>query len=52
MSNVVVSPSYLNIAHMPDNLRREALEKLKDIPSEAYWPKVVTMLRSLNIRQV
>ena len=39
MSNVVVSPSYLNIAHMPDNLRREALEKLKDIPSEAYWPE-------------
>ena len=39
MSNVVVNPSYLNIAHMPDNLRHKALDKLKDIPSEAYWPE-------------
>jgi hypothetical protein len=39
MSNVVVNPSYLNIAHMPDNLRQQALEKLQDIPSEAYWPE-------------
>lgn len=39
MSNVVVNPSYLNIAHMPDELRQTALEKLKDIPSEAYWPE-------------
>jgi MoaA/NifB/PqqE/SkfB family radical SAM enzyme len=39
MSNVVVNPSYLNIAHMPDNLRQQALDKLKDIPSEAYWPE-------------
>jgi len=23
---------------MPNNLRELALEKLKDIPSEAYWP--------------
>ena len=39
MSNVVVNPSYLNIAHMPDKLRQTALEKLKDIPSEAFWPE-------------
>ena len=38
MSNVVVNPSYLNITCMPNNLRELALEKLKDIPSEAYWP--------------
>lgn len=39
MSNVVVNPSYLNIAHMPDAVRQKALDKLKDIPSEAYWPE-------------
>lgn len=39
MSNVVVNPSYLNIAHMPDSLRQLALDKLQHIPSEAYWPE-------------
>jgi MoaA/NifB/PqqE/SkfB family radical SAM enzyme len=39
MSNVVVNPSYLNIAHMPDDLRKLALQKLSDIPNEAYWPE-------------
>ena len=39
MSNVVVNPSYLNIQNMPKNLKQRALEMLKDIPSEAYWPE-------------
>lgn len=39
MSNVVVNPSYLNIAHMPDELKQQALEAISDIPSEAYWPE-------------
>ena len=39
MSNVVVNPSYLNIANMPQELKDLALEKLAHIPSEAYWPE-------------
>lgn len=39
MSNVVVNPTYLNIANMPDNLKAQALEKIKEIPSEAIWPE-------------
>lgn len=39
MSNVVVSPAYLNIANMPSQLKQQALKKLQDIPSEAYWPE-------------
>lgn len=38
MSNVVVNPEYLNITNMPVNLKQQALEKIQDIPSEAYWP--------------
>jgi len=39
MSNVVVNPTYLNIANMPQELKELALEKLSHIPSEAYWPE-------------
>lgn len=39
MSNVVVNPTYLNIANMPQELKDLALEKLAHIPSEAYWPE-------------
>ena len=38
MSNVVVNPEYLNIKNMPNNLKQQALERIQDIPSEAYWP--------------
>lgn len=38
MSNVVVKPGYLNIAHMPDALKKLALEKIKNIPFETTWP--------------
>ena len=31
MTNVVVSPAYLNIAHLPDELKQIAIEKIKDI---------------------
>mgnify|MGYP001085924722 CR=1 FL=1 len=39
MSNVVVNPSYLNIANMPANLKQRALESIQHIPSEAWWPE-------------
>jgi len=39
MSNVVVNPAYLNIQNIPSDLKQRALEVLKDIPSEAYWPE-------------
>jgi len=39
MSNVVVTPQYLNIAMMPDELKAIALDKLKHIPSETIWPE-------------
>lgn len=39
MSNVVGNPQYLNIAHMPDDLKKQALEAIAHIPSEAYWPE-------------
>lgn len=38
MSNVVVDPSYLNIACMPDELRQLALEKIANVPAETIWP--------------
>lgn len=38
MSNVVVNPQYLNIAHMPDELKQIALDKIKKIPTAAVWP--------------
>ena len=38
MSNVVVDPSYLNIACMPDELKQLALEKIANIPAETIWP--------------
>ena len=38
MSNVVVDPSYLNIAHMPEHLKALALDKIAPIPDEAIWP--------------
>ena len=39
MSNVVVDPAYLNIGNMPAELRAQALNAIKDIPSIAYWPE-------------
>jgi MoaA/NifB/PqqE/SkfB family radical SAM enzyme len=39
MSNVVVDPGYLNIAHMPDELKKLALEKIADIPTSSVWPE-------------
>jgi MoaA/NifB/PqqE/SkfB family radical SAM enzyme len=38
MTNVVVNPPYLNIAYMPKELKELALEAIKDIPAETYWP--------------
>ena len=38
MTNVVVSPDYLNIAHLPDELKQIAIEKIKDIPTSTIWP--------------
>ena len=38
MSNVVVDPSYLNIACMPEELRQLALTKIANISAEAIWP--------------
>lgn len=38
MSNVVVNPSYLNIAYMPQELKYIALDKISRIPNEAIWP--------------
>jgi MoaA/NifB/PqqE/SkfB family radical SAM enzyme len=39
LTNVVVKPDYLNIAYMPDTLKKLALEKIKNIPSKVNWPK-------------
>jgi MoaA/NifB/PqqE/SkfB family radical SAM enzyme len=39
MSNVVVDPAYLNIGNMPAELRAQALDAIKDIPSISYWPE-------------
>lgn len=38
MTNVVVSPEYLNIAYIPSELKTVILEKLKYIPSSILWP--------------
>ena len=38
MTNVVVTPAYLNIAHMPRELKNKALEKMEHIPSMEMWP--------------
>ena len=38
MSNVVVNPSYLNIAHMPEELKALAYDKIQHIPNECVWP--------------
>lgn len=38
MSNVVVNPSYLNIAHLPEELKYIALDKLAEIPEQSIWP--------------
>lgn len=38
MTNVVVTPAYLNIAHMPRELKNVALEKIEHIPSMEMWP--------------
>ena len=37
MSNVVVKPSYLNIAHMPQELKALAYDKIQHIPNECIW---------------
>lgn len=39
MSNVVVNPSYLNIANLPPSIKQKARQALQDIPSEAFWPE-------------
>lgn len=38
MTNVVVNPAYLNIAHIPSELKTMLIERLKDIPSSIMWP--------------
>lgn len=38
MTNVVVRPAFLNIAHMPAELKQLAYDKIKDIPSQTMWP--------------
>jgi hypothetical protein len=38
MSNVVVKPSYLNIAYMPEDLKALALDTIRNIPIETVWP--------------
>jgi len=38
MTNVVVNPAYLNIAHMPRELKKLALEKISHLPSMEMWP--------------
>ena len=38
MTNVVVDPAYLNIAHMPDELKQQALAAIESIPEETLWP--------------
>jgi len=38
MTNVVVSPAYLNIAHMPRALKDAALAKIEHIPAMEMWP--------------
>ena len=38
MSNVVVHPTYLNIAYLPDELKYIALDKINHIPNESIWP--------------
>lgn len=38
MTNVVVNPPYLNIAHMPAELKQQALEAISVIPGETLWP--------------
>jgi hypothetical protein len=38
MANVVVNPAYLNIAHMPRELKDLALEKLSHLPAMEMWP--------------
>lgn len=38
MTNVVVDPAYLNIAHMPAELKQQALAAIANIPEETMWP--------------
>jgi hypothetical protein len=39
MSNVVVNPSYLNIAYLPEELKYIMYDKLLQIPDRSIWPK-------------
>ena len=39
MSNVVVNPSYLNIAYLPEELKYIMYDKLLQIPDRSVWPK-------------
>jgi len=39
MSNVVVNPTYLNIAYMPEVLKYIMYDKLLQIPDQSIWPK-------------
>ena len=38
MTNVVVNPSYLNIAYIPQKLKDEIVKKLENIPASVMWP--------------
>jgi len=38
MSNVVVNPTYLNIAYMPEVLKYIMYDKLLQIPDQSIWP--------------
>lgn len=38
MTNVVVTPAYLNIAYIPEELKQKALDKIADIPASVMWP--------------
>jgi len=38
MTNVVVSPAYLNIANLPLELKQQALKKMENIPTSTIWP--------------
>ena len=48
MSNVVVNSLFKHCTHANDNLRHKALDKLKDIPGEAYRLKAGYTQKNLN----
>ena len=38
-SNVVARPEYLRADILPNNLKKQTLEKIQNIPKELTWPK-------------